>query len=243
MMQGIEKIFDWFFATPTSIIALVSAIIALLAYKYQRRLQKKYNACLIAERYAKEILPRMRIFKSILEDIGVIGLLPRIEEVSRFDLAELKELLQRDNKNVDTIKMKFNTITTDMWKKAILKTGSDFCSKEWYNMLAAEIDTDPSIISISFEKFAHNLLNDLEAMATSLRYNVADEKLIYQSLHQTYINYKRIFYFFISNENTLDENRYYENVVWLYCKWENRKQKQHRKYQKRVNGLRVGSRV
>jgi len=133
MMQGIEKLFEWFFATPTSIIALISAIIALLAYKYQRRLQKKYNACLIAERYAKEILPRMRIFKSILEDIGVIGLLPHTEGVSRFDLAELKDLLQKDNRDVNAIKSRFMTITIDMWKKAILKTGSDFCSKEWYN--------------------------------------------------------------------------------------------------------------
>ncbi len=185
----------------------------------------------------------MRIFKSILEDIGVIGLLPHTEGVSRFDLAELKDLLQKDNRDVNAIKSRFMTITIDMWKKAILKTGSDFCSKEWYNMLTAEAVADPHIISISFEKFAHNLLNDLEAMATSLRYNIADEKLIYQSLHQTYINYKRIFYFFISNENTLDENRYYENIVWLYCKWESRKQTQHKKYQKRVNGLRVGTRV
>lgn len=242
-MQIIEKFLTWFLSTPSSMIALLSTIIALLAYKYQRRVQKKYNACLIAEKYAKEILPRMRIFKSILEEIGVVGLLPHIENVSRFDLAELKDILQKDNLTVETIKNMFLKITPDMWKRAILKTGSDFCSKEWYNLLASEENIAPAIVSISFEKFAHNLLNDLEAMATSLRYNIADESLIYQSLHQTYINYKRIFYFFISNENTLDENRYYENIVWLYHKWEDRKQKQHRRYERGVSKLGVGTRV
>lgn len=242
-MQIIKDFFTWFLATPSSIITLTSAIIALLAYKYQRSVQKKYNACLIAERYAKEILPRMRISKSILEDIDIIGLLPRIENVSRFDLAELNDILQKENRDINTIKNRFVKITPDMWKKAILKTGSDFCSKEWYNILINEDNIDTSIASVSFEKFVHNLLNDLEAMATSLRYNIADEGLIYQSLHQTYINYKRIFYFFISYENTLDENRYYENIVWLYNKWEDRKQRQHKKYEKEVSKLRVGKRV
>lgn len=243
MIQTITRFFNWFFSTPTSFIAFISAIIALFAYIYQRRVQKKYNAYIIAQKYAKDLLPKMRIIKKIFHKIEATNYISQFTNVNRFDYSELKEIFEKNNKKIEDFKELFNKITLETWKISILESGSDFCNQAWYNMITSEINIEASIISDSFEKFVHDLLNELEAIAISLRYDIADEKLIYQSLHQTFLNYMNIFYYFISNENLFGENRYYENIIWLYKKWEKRKQEQKQKFEKRVGNMSVGTKV
>ncbi|MBD5522169.1 MAG: hypothetical protein HDR03_13285 [Lachnospiraceae bacterium] len=231
------------FSSPTAAIALISAIIALLAYKYQRRVQKKYNAFLIAKKYAKEMIPRMRIIKKILKAIGANDYIAQFEDVKRFDSSELNEILQKNSLESGNFKKLLQNITLDIWKEALLENGSDFCNQSWYNMLSMEENIDSSILSNGFESFVHDFLNDLETMALALRYNIADEKLIYQSLHQTYLNHIRIWYYFIAFENLFGENRYYENIVWLYHKWYERKEKQKKKFEKQVGRMTVATKV
>lgn len=54
------------------------------------------------------------------------------------------------------------------------------------------------------------------------KYGLADEELLYQSLHQTYISTVWLLYFFISHENENNEDKLYTNVCWLFLKWRDR---------------------
>jgi hypothetical protein len=54
--------------------------------------------------------------------------------------------------------------------------------------------------------------------------------MIYQSLHQSFLQNFKLWYFFIARKNTIDENCYFTNVVWLYEKWSKRNKRQGKIY-------------
>ena len=63
------------------------------------------------------------------------------------------------------------------------------------------------------------VLNRLEYFAMHFEHNTADETVVYQSLHQTYINLIQLLYFEISCKNSKGHKKYYTNVIGLYNKW------------------------
>ncbi len=65
-----------------------------------------------------------------------------------------------------------------------------------------------------------NLLNKLEQLAMYFNNNLADEEVIYQSLHQTYLSIVKSLYYEISKRNqTNNTDKYYTNIIALYHKW------------------------
>lgn len=71
-----------------------------------------------------------------------------------------------------------------------------------------------------YDKDALNLLNKLEQFAMYLNNNIADEEVIYQSIHQTYIKTVVSMYFDIANMNDHTKNdKYFTNIITLYNTW------------------------
>ena len=64
------------------------------------------------------------------------------------------------------------------------------------------------------------------------RYGVADEKLLYQSLHQTFLAEVQLLYLQISIVNKSSEDKYYTNTIWLFEKWKKRLMKYRAKNQR-----------
>lgn len=65
-------------------------------------------------------------------------------------------------------------------------------------------------------------LNDLEYFAMYFNNGLADEEVVYQSLHQTYCNFVQAVYFFIASRNYCGKDKYYTNVIDLYQQWSDR---------------------
>ena len=64
-------------------------------------------------------------------------------------------------------------------------------------------------------------------------HNAADSSVVYQSLHQSYIEMVEALYYFIAIMNTDSIDKFYTNVISLYGKWKDErlrrdeKQKEH----------------
>ena len=71
-----------------------------------------------------------------------------------------------------------------------------------------------------------NMLNDLEFFAMHFTHKTADETVVFQSLHQTYIEIVGDLYYNIARCNQPTEGKYYTNVIELYEKWFERSEKQ-----------------
>ncbi|MDD3335390.1 MAG: hypothetical protein PHI98_07720 [Eubacteriales bacterium] len=75
-----------------------------------------------------------------------------------------------------------------------------------------------------FDEKRMNLLNTLEWVAMLINTRVADEAVIYQSLHQVFLRYVRLEYPAIAlmNSDKRACDQYYTNIIQLYRLWEGR---------------------
>lgn len=219
------KVVKWLFSNPTAIIALMSMLIALLAYKHQRKSTRKQNAVLTAEKYAREMLPRMRYIYILLDRAMLITTCNKFTDFRFFTEKELHELLLKAETDEAKFKTALNGLKKENLNDAIAFSGGSEYIHQQHLALLEIADNTPNILGTAATRFIKDFLNDMEAMATLLRYNIADEKLIYQSLHQTYLKYMKYWYFFISDENRKDQDRFYSNTIWLYNHWSKRKNK------------------
>lgn len=229
-----DKFIKWFFTTPTSIITLISIIIAFLAYVYQKKEKRKYNSYLIAKEYSNSIIPKLRFITCISENILGKDIFKLFcdKKFDRWNETELNLWLEEIGLTTDKYNDLLSKVSLLDIKKAIFYSHIDMSHYTWYNLLIQSGKPEPEV-SIELLTFVYDFLNELEAIALSLRYNLADEKIIYQSLHQTLLNRMPCLYYFIAFHNTLDERRYYTNLIWLYNKWLERDEKQKKRVKKR----------
>ncbi len=220
--------FDFFAGVPTSLIAFLSLIVAFIAYLFQRNALRKQKACELAKYYAEQIIPRIRFISLVLENIKQTPPDNQDEfvhiatdkfkgKMKRFDRGEYNELWGY----APNIKKTYlDNITYEHLKIASEKSLFDIES------LCNEESTVDKIYPHVFGRIVRDLLNALEAFSMLFRYNIADEKMVYQSLHQVLLLRMPLLYYFIAEENLKTEERWYESIIWLYCKWEKRRNKQ-----------------
>lgn len=68
-------------------------------------------------------------------------------------------------------------------------------------------------------RVVNDLLNEMEYFSMNFTHKVADESVVYQSLHQTYMQAVEFLYYNISKNNRPDGRQFYTNVVELYKIW------------------------
>lgn len=74
-----------------------------------------------------------------------------------------------------------------------------------------------------FNHIATNTLNCLEYFCMAINAGVADDEVLYPSLHQVFFSTVESLYFFICNQNNGNAtDRYYTHVTDLYVKWKKR---------------------
>ena len=224
---------NWLFSIPMPLVAMVSAAVALSAYLYQRNEKRKQKAYEVAAAYANHLIPRFRIIGYILEEIGMKEHTRKFTDMMRFDNSELNKYLQDWGKtNLDFYDL-MKKIDRDIIERSVAKAGYNIIDYWGYTLISGQAQEHrPDIYRIGFEKMVINFLNELESMAMLFRYNIADEKIVYQSMHQSYLGHMSNWYYFISYDNYTNECRYYDNLIWLYHKWNCRKSKRSRRFKR-----------
>lgn len=91
-----------------------------------------------------------------------------------------------------------------------------------YIKLKADMLNASNSLSHFYNNSITSLLNKLEYMAMEFRTGLADEEIVYQSLHQLYLSLVKSLYGSIALVNIKQTDKYYSNVIWLYGKWAER---------------------
>lgn len=76
------------------------------------------------------------------------------------------------------------------------------------------------------------ILNNLEHMCMNISSKVADEKYIYNSLHQQFFKAIALLYFQISLINIDNKDKYYTNIIYVYNIWKQKYIKAEKKEKK-----------
>lgn len=92
-------------------------------------------------------------------------------------------------------------------------------------------------LAIEFDSQVNTVLNKLEWMSMYFNLGVADENVVYQSLHQTMLNTITALYIWISYRNTDPCEKYYDNVITLFNRWHEKRNKKRQEYTKKRKKL------
>ena len=175
----------------------------------------------LAEYYKDNILPEFIVFQYIFVQSGIKKILDEIKpkDMVRFDREEL-------NDNLSVAKREqLLKIMSSKEMINVLRAAEKIYAKE-FSLLKGIDEGDEELIANHAMKAMSNaltkVLNNMEYFAMHFTHKTADETVVFQSLHQTYLKYVQLFYYNIAINNEKSEQKFFENVVQLYRTWYNK---------------------
>lgn len=234
----------------TSVAVVVGGIVGVWQYSLTSRAERaKMNTdCIqraidLAEYYKNNILKKYVVVQYVYKQSGLMDIVHKInsKDLLNFDKKELYELLTKaDINEIEKIR------ETDTFIRTVIEADKIYNLN--FNLEKnAKIEKNVENGEVAFtiqkgiiiQKFMGNIvteiLNNLEYFAMHFTHETADESVVYQSLHQTYLIMVYVLYYNIAIMNEMDASKYYTNVIELYKNW-NIKDEAEKK--ERVNAVR-----
>lgn len=198
------------------------------------RVQKAVD---LSEYYKDNILFYMAPIRYIYNNSDINTIITKIDRhnMKHFDQKKLELYITEDDKQklkdiqssdeFFNVVIKANAIYHLGISDDVINTYKHHCNKdeeknEEYNNNFIEEDTP--ILSTFFGSLVFRVLNNMEYFALHFTHNVADQSVVYKSLHQTYIDLVQMLYYNIAVKNPLSPSKYYTNVIELYEIWHDR---------------------
>ena len=196
---------------------LFSIAIGVWQYCKGKKLQQVQKAIEIAEDFQK-IIPGISIILDSFEKSEVSSNIKSLnnENMLYFDKEELE-------KNIpEQVVKKIDELYSKLEKEGV------------------SVDDKAPRVTVSIG----SILNKLEVMAMYFNTNVANEKVVYQSLHQLYFAIIKVAYVKIARVNVNEKDKYYTNVIELFRKWSIEQKKAEKKTNKlKVETLRTKTKI
>lgn len=186
-----------------------------------RRVKNK-EAIELTQFYKDNIINKISIITKVYRETKILAILDKIkiDSMKNFDVGELNSVLsQADRDEIEKIRMSKEF-------EAVILSHADY-----FNIDLSKVDEeDKNIVEKNvinnFKVLSQQLLNNLEYFAISFNCKIAEEQIVYQSLHQTYIRIVSHMYYEISKNNKTGEQKLYTNVIDLFNTWNNRAKEQ-----------------
>lgn len=196
------------------------------------RIQKAID---LAGYYKDNILQNAMLIKHVYHETGILQILNKInfQNISHFDIYEMEDSISvGDRKIITNAPNDRHMSDTLVWVSEVIKIWDD-CKEvnitEEDGKKVRKLTVSHSALLNKFQSVLNEILNNLEFFAMHFTHGTADDSVIYQSLHQTYIDIVRMLYYDIAANNVPGESKLYTNVIELYNKWviEANKQKEN----------------
>lgn len=185
---------DFILSVIVAIVSFVSVLLIYLDYRNRKSKERAEKSIEIAKEFAKSIVPKVSFLYNSFESINLDKIVNNVKFINftDFDYGELHELYSKDD--IDKYQQILNS------NKGIL-----FNDK-----------------NIDLEGFIVLLLNELEHMSMYISTKVADEKYIYNSLHQQFLKTISLLYISISLINLDNKDKYYTNIIEVFNLWKDK---------------------
>ncbi len=190
----------------------------------------------LAGYYKDNILPNTMLIRHVYQEIGITEILNKIDfqKISHFDTYEMENCISVSDRNIIKQPLRGDKLIDALIMYSEVVKIWDDCKKE-VNIVEEDgkkvrkVLVAQGAILYRFQEILNQILNNLEFFAMHFAHGTADDTVIYQSLHQSYIETVQLLYYDISANNTPGESKLYTNVVELYNKWvkEANKQKEN----------------
>lgn len=226
------EISSFLFIVISSIIAVWQYHISCKQETIKNDTDKVQKSIELMEYYKDNVLDKYTAIKFIFKNAKISNITEKINkcQIRDFNSTEIEELLSKED--VEEIKR------IEKSKEYIV---SILMANEAFNLNLPGIQynedgdngdegllkvNENKIINAFLSNYISNTLNNLELFSMYFTHNIADESVIYQSAHQTFIAIAELLYYNIAQNNTLDCSTYYTNLIELYRVWKSRQLEQ-----------------
>lgn len=208
----------------SSIFVISGVVIAVWQYylssksaKTDLEIQQVQRAIDLSEYYKDNILNYYPAIKYIFKETGIAKIIEkvRLNDIKTFDIIELNRLFTKED--IDELKKIQNS--KEFFETAV--TANMIYNLNDKLAVTTLINKDNSAVITYVSSLVDNLLNNMEFFSLHFSHKTADETVIYQSLHQTYLEIVQYMYYDIAVSNTDPTNKYYTNIIWLFLEWRN----------------------
>lgn len=226
----------------SSIFVIAGVVIAVWQYylsskdsKTNLELVQVQRAIDLSEYYKDNILRYYPAIYYIYDATGIANILEIVatKTVTNFDSYELKTIFTPSQ--IEELK---KILDSDAFFRAVIEANDIYHLGFKFHEKEVEISKDGSkttqilvnknsVVVAYLSNLVNRVLNNLEYFALHFRHNTADESVVYQSLHQSFLEMVPYLYYYIAKQNTDSSNKLYTNVIWLYCKWRQKKEEQN----------------
>lgn len=238
MLAYLVKLVDTYgdlIRTTTSILLVVGsafgAFIAIRNYVKSSRSNRTKNAMSLVKHYIEKTIPLMSFILSVADCKNLEDKISRIME------KEKKLLFYTDEMNKLFGNSDILTEYKHLYDKIKLREMYDLYSSRYsrieeisyfmQNIAKPALDSnDKNQIDAAKQKFKDHIItytiaaarNNLEYVAQAFL-EIGNQKLVYPSLHQTYLRFVRFLYIDITKYNETKSEKYFINVIKLYNIW------------------------
>lgn len=180
----------------------------------------------LAEYYKDNILHNVFIIDSVYEDLNITEILNKIDiaNMVEFDKHELNIILKPEE-----IKQIANILNSSKLIPSLINNSQIYGFAETgfkiIEVVNDEKETvkrivcDETVLIREYANIINNSLNNAEYFAMHFTHNTADETVVYQSLHKTYLRLMKMLYYDISINNEIGEEKLYTNAIELFNIW------------------------
>lgn len=198
---------DFWVNSIIAIVTLISAIIVYIDYRNRKDKERAEKSINIAEEFAQSIIPKLSIIYTFFENFKLDTIISQVKftRFIDFDIEEMHELYSDDD------------------------------IEKYKHILSSNKIIEVNNKKIDMEEFIILILNELEHMSMYISTKVADDKYIYNSLHQQFFKSISLLYISISLINTDNKDKYYTNIIHVFNLWKNKyikSEKKEKKYKK-----------
>ena len=203
-------------------------------YEARHNKDEFHTALKLTKFYSDEILPAMDTLLEILEKKGVSSTLEKVtgHNLVDFDKDEFEKIFTKDDVENKIKKIyRPNIPTRDYMTAFEYSSNLSFCDfeasqQEYFKTMEgcyASQDLLKSNYQLSLQKKFVRLItyttNNLEYFSMYFNTKLAEDEIIFCSLHQTFLSLVETLYFDIAPRNTDVSQKYYVHTIALYKKW------------------------
>ena len=191
---------------------------AIKSYEYNCGWQEKEKAAELARFYAERMIPKITYINIISAEYRDLLVQIRDVEMRSFTVTELKSLTSKDI--CEIIEKRVQNCKVELFQLARK------CLPESMRTSFPETqDQNIQFYEMEFDQISSQLLNELEYFSMCFTSGIADETVVYQSLHQTFFSTIKMLYYKIAVQNDVIKDKYYTHTIKLYKLWLERDKK------------------
>lgn len=211
---------------------IVGTVIAVIQYTFNSNTarnnadkQRKIEAAKMANEFRKNVIP-------LINDLSIAYCNPELrkEIIDYLDASDLEHFNQGEVRKLFPGN-RCLLYRIQIAKNYLMKTSEEFCkldeqyqcdtgmSEKEREKLKKKLNDMVLESLVKVSGMCTQLSNSLEYMCICFNTNIADDKTVYQSLHNVFFLAVHMIYIFTFESNTNEHDRLFYNIMVLYKKW------------------------